>query len=123
MKRMMAVLFGVVVVGAIGYLYNPASSSTQVAEITVPDMMCENCVAHVTEALTALQGVEKAEVSLETKVARVVYNSEKLNEEALLEAIHKAGYGKSDANKESCEEEKEGAEGCCSEEGHKQTKT
>ena len=120
MKRMLLGVAVVAAVVALGVMYLPKKSSSAVAEITVQDMMCENCVTHVKDALTSLQGVEKAEVSLETKVARVVYNREKLDEEALLEAIHKAGYGTTDGKKESCDE---GAEGSCCEGTHKQTKT
>ncbi len=123
MKRMIIGVVALAAVVALGVMYFPTQSSSAVAEISVPDMMCQNCVDHVTEALTSLQGVEKAEVSLETKVAKVVYNSEKLNEQALLEAIHKAGYGKTDTEKQSCDDETscDDASGC--DEGHQATKS
>jgi Cu2+-exporting ATPase len=59
--------------------------------IEVPDMMCENCIEHVTKALNALDGVEKADVSLETLDA-VVTLSKDVSDETLKKAIQDADY-------------------------------
>ncbi len=112
MKRVIPVLIVVATLVAIGVMYYPASSSTKVAEISVPDMMCENCVDHVKAALVKVEGVQETEVSLETKTARVVYNARMTNEDALLEAIHQAGYGKSAEAKAECDAEKEKKDSC-----------
>ncbi|MDQ7054631.1 MAG: heavy metal-associated domain-containing protein [candidate division KSB1 bacterium] len=106
MKRVIPVLVVVAALVAIGVMYYPASSSTKVAEISVPDMMCENCVEHVKAALVKVEGVQETAVSLETKTARVVYNAKMTDEEALLQAIHQAGYGKSAEAKAECDGEK-----------------
>ena len=115
MKRAMAVLVGAVVLIAIGVTYYPASSNTKVAEISVPDMMCENCVEHVKSALVKVNGVEEAEVLLDTRTARVVYNAEATTEEALLKAIQQAGYAKGTEAKSECNVEKEKTEACLDE--------
>ncbi|MDQ7066476.1 MAG: heavy metal-associated domain-containing protein [candidate division KSB1 bacterium] len=122
MKRVIPVLVVVAALVAIGVMYYPASSSTKVAEISVPDMMCENCVEHVKAALVKVEGVQETAVSLETKTARVVYNAKMTDEEALLQAIHQAGYGKSAEAKAECDGEKE-KDGSCSDSGESCSKS
>ena len=59
--------------------------------ISVEGMGCQNCVKHVTEALEALDGVDKAEVSLEKNNA-VITLSKDVSDEAIKSAIDEAGY-------------------------------
>lgn len=54
-------------------------------------MMCMHCVAHVKKALEGLDGVVKADVSLENKTATVEL-CDKVNDETLKNAIVDAGY-------------------------------
>ena len=54
-------------------------------------MGCQNCVKHVTEALEALDGVDKAEVSLEKNNA-VITLSKDVSDETIKSAIDEAGY-------------------------------
>ena len=62
--------------------------------IHVEGMGCQNCVKHVTEALEALEGVEKADVKLETNTATVTLKTEVSNEvlKSLLKSVEDAGY-------------------------------
>jgi len=53
-------------------------------------MMCEACVRHVTEALTAVTGVRQAEVDL--KAGRAVVQHEDVDETALVAAVTEADY-------------------------------
>lgn len=57
----------------------------------IPDMMCENCVTHVKKALESIDGVTKADVSLETLNANV-YFSHEVEDGILLKAVKEAGY-------------------------------
>ncbi|MBQ8440745.1 MAG: HAD-IC family P-type ATPase, partial [Clostridia bacterium] len=57
----------------------------------VEGMMCQRCVAHVKEALTAIKGVTEADVSLEEKKVTVTA-AEKVSLDALKDAVTKAGY-------------------------------
>ena len=59
--------------------------------IHVEGMMCMHCVKHVTDALEKVEGVKKADVSLEKKAA-VVTLKEEVADEALLAAVREAGY-------------------------------
>ncbi|KAG0334334.1 Cytosolic copper metallochaperone [Podila humilis] len=52
-------------------------------------MSCGGCSGAVTRALTALEGVEKFDVSLENQLVTVETTS--LSQEAVLEAIQKTG--------------------------------
>ena len=60
-------------------------------ELKVEGMMCMHCVKHVTDALQAVEGVEKADVDLKKKRA-VVTLSAPVSDEALLSAVKDAGY-------------------------------
>jgi len=62
--------------------------------ITIPveGMSCEHCVRAVKGALETQKGVKAAEVSLEGKSARVVYDEELIGPDALKAAILEEGY-------------------------------
>jgi copper chaperone CopZ len=62
----------------------------------VTGMTCDHCVNHVTEALTALPGVERVQVDLPS--GRVDVNStEALDPAAVARAVDAAGYALADA--------------------------
>lgn len=58
--------------------------------IKIEGMKCENCSAHVKEVLEALDSNLDVKISLFRKQATV--EGENLNDEALKEAVEKAGY-------------------------------
>jgi len=60
--------------------------------IKVDGMSCGGCVKCVTGVLTALDGVAKAEVSLEQKQAVVEFDAGKLTRDQLKAVIEDAGF-------------------------------
>ena len=60
--------------------------------IKVDGMSCGGCVKSVTGVLTALDGVAKAEVSLEQKQAVVEYDAGKVTRDRLKAVIEDAGF-------------------------------
>ena len=60
--------------------------------INVQGMTCGGCVASVTRALQALDGVDKVSVSLERKEASVDYDPARIDEQKLRAAIEDAGF-------------------------------
>ncbi len=60
-------------------------------ELKVEGMMCMHCVKHVTDALNAVEGVEKTEVDLKKKRA-VVTLAAPVSDDALVAAVKEAGY-------------------------------
>ncbi|MBK9019882.1 MAG: heavy-metal-associated domain-containing protein [Sulfuritalea sp.] len=60
--------------------------------IKVDGMSCGGCVKSVTGVLTALDGVAKAEVSLEQKQAVVEFDAGKLTRDQLKAVIEDAGF-------------------------------
>ncbi len=64
----------------------------QTVNLGVSGMTCGGCVRSVTTVLKGLEGVSKAEVSLEQKRATVDYDPGKVNVEQLKRAIEDAGY-------------------------------
>lgn len=55
-------------------------------------MVCTGCVQSVTRALQKIDGVSKAEVSLERKEALVTFDDAKTNVDALTKATAAAGF-------------------------------
>ena len=60
-------------------------------KLNVEGMSCQHCVAHVTQALEAVEGVSKATVSLDEKSAVVELSSD-VADSALVDAVAQAGY-------------------------------
>ena len=60
----------------------------------VSDMSCGGCVNAVKSALTRVEGVQEAEVSLEDKTARVV-SEDAVSAGQLVAAVEAAGYSAS----------------------------
>lgn len=58
----------------------------------VEGMTCGGCVASVKRVLTAVPGVQAAEVTLQPGEARVTYDPAKTNVPSLRAAIEDAGY-------------------------------
>ncbi len=58
----------------------------------IKGMMCDACVGHVTKALLGLEGVQKADVSLETTSAAVTYDPAKVQIAQMADAIADEGY-------------------------------
>ena len=58
---------------------------------TVEGMMCNQCAAHVMEALKSVKGVKKVKVSLEEKKVSVLCK-EGTSRDVLVKAVTDAGY-------------------------------
>jgi copper chaperone CopZ len=69
----------------------PGGPAVVQATITVNGMSCEGCAASIKSALTK-KGADKVEVSLEEKLARVTFRSDKLSLTNILETIVELGY-------------------------------
>ena len=59
--------------------------------LQIDGMSCQNCVRHVTEALTGLDGVRSVTVSLEDKTATVT-STDTLSLSLATAAVEDAGY-------------------------------
>lgn len=59
--------------------------------LKIEGMMCNHCVAHVTKALQAIEGVSEVSVDLKKKTA-VVQTTVELADETFVAAITEAGY-------------------------------
>lgn len=59
----------------------------------ITGMGCEACVKHVKNAVTALSGVTKCEVDLESEAMTVDYDEDAVSFEDIKEAVEEAGYG------------------------------
>jgi copper chaperone len=60
--------------------------------LKIEGMTCEHCVAHVTEALQGLPGVEETNVSLDKGEASVVFDPTQTSTVQMADAVEDAGY-------------------------------
>ena len=70
---------------------NESEEKAMTKKLLIDGMMCMHCVGHVEKALSAVDGVEKADVSLENKCAVVTLNKD-VSDDVLVEAVKSAGY-------------------------------
>ena len=70
---------------------NVKEKDTMTKTLKIEGMMCMHCVAHVTKALSSVEGVTNVEVNLKKKTA-VVETLERVENETLVAAVSEAGY-------------------------------
>ena len=81
---------GMLISGAL--LAGLANAKEVTTQIPVSGMTCGSCAVAVRKALTSLEGVKKADVSVEQNKATVVYQDSQVTEKQLREAINKTGF-------------------------------
>ncbi|KPV53994.1 copper-binding protein [Kouleothrix aurantiaca] len=57
----------------------------------VPDVSCQHCVNAITQEVSALPGVARVQVALDTKTVTVEHG-EQVTTDAIIAAINEAGY-------------------------------
>lgn len=57
----------------------------------VPEVSCEHCVHAITQEVSALNGVQRVNVALDSKTVTVDHG-EQVNIDAIINAIKEAGY-------------------------------
>ena len=67
----------------------------------VRGMTCSACVANVTKAVERLDGVNTANVNLMTNSMKVNFDENKINDEEIIRAVEKIGYGASPAGEKT----------------------
>ena len=60
--------------------------------INIKGMSCNHCKMAVEQALQTLQGVESADVDLQSNSAQIVFDPNKIDSKKLKAAITEAGY-------------------------------
>lgn len=73
-------------------LLSPTWASVRTVTLSVPGMNCPVCPITVKKALSKVNGVLQADVSLERREATVRYEDTKTSVEKLMEATEDAGY-------------------------------
>lgn len=64
----------------------------QAITFRIPDMHCEGCAQRLTNVLERIEGVRAAHVRFENKTAEVDYDADRADQEAMKQAVEKAGY-------------------------------
>ena len=70
----------------------PAWAATKTVTLSVPGMTCATCPITVKKALSKVEGVVEAKVTLEPKEAVVAYDDTRTTPAALTKATENAGY-------------------------------
>lgn len=81
-----------VALAAFAAFASPLWAGTQTVTLSVPGMDCAACPITVKKALTKVPGVSRADVSLDTREAKVTFDDAKTNVAALTRATKDAGY-------------------------------
>ena len=63
-----------------------------IKEFKVEGLKCSGCAKAVANAVSAVEGVEKATVNLEAKKLTVEFQQDKVEEQKIIKAVSKAGY-------------------------------
>ena len=58
----------------------------------IPDMSCTHCKARIEKEVTNLNGVQVADVPVETKVLTVQFDDQVVDSATIIEAVAEAGY-------------------------------
>ena len=66
--------------------------ATEEKTINVVGMHCPSCVAAVELSIKDLDGVEDAKADLETNTAKVTFDSDKVSDSDLADAVAEAGF-------------------------------
>jgi mercuric ion binding protein len=82
----------IALVSLLSLLSLSAFAKQQTVTLEVPTMNCVTCPITVKKALQNVEGVSKAEVTYENKLAIVTFDDEKTTIKALTEATTNAGY-------------------------------
>lgn len=69
-----------------------ALAAERTVTLDVDNMTCASCPLVVRSALTAVPGVERAQVSFRTRTATVTYDDARTTSEALTQATAQAGF-------------------------------
>jgi mercuric ion binding protein len=77
----------------------PAFGAERTVTLVVDNMTCELCPPVVKKSLSRVPGVAKADVSAKNGTATVVFDDEKTNVAALVDATLNAGYPSRVANR------------------------
>ena len=90
-------LFGLLTgVCFVSTVYAKSPSQTQNNEqsivLDVQNMSCPMCKFTIKKALSSVEGTKQVNVNYEDKTAKVIFNSQKTNTDALIKAITNAGY-------------------------------
>ncbi len=78
--------------GALVVAAGPVGAAPKTVTLSVPGMNCAACPLTVKKALTRVDGVTRAEVSLDQRLATVTYDDTRADVDALLRATRDAGY-------------------------------
>lgn len=81
-----------IISASLALLSASAFAEPKTVTLEIPRRVCSGCVATVTKAFKKVEGVSKAEVSLEKKEAVVTFDDSKTTVDALMKATGDAGF-------------------------------
>jgi periplasmic mercuric ion binding protein len=111
----MAVILGLTLMAATSLSQEVPDSLKKVIEIKTSSQ-CDECKARIEKGLSKEDGIISSELTVENKIAKVVYNSSVTDPDQIRKAISKIGYDADDvpANKKAYNKLPK----CCQKGGH-----
>lgn len=91
-----------VIILGVAYALMGCGEAKAHTDVNLPTMQCSMCKKTIEKALADVEGIIKAEVDVETKVAHVSYKASLINLAGIEKAIAAAGY---QANETSADQE------------------
>jgi len=70
----------------------------QTEHLSIDGMNCSGCVNSVSQALRAIRGVRRVNVSLTLRSAAVQFDERLTSADELVQAVERAGYGRSEGD-------------------------
>jgi copper chaperone len=68
------------------------ANETKTVTIKCTEMTCDGCKREITRYINMLDGIEKVDIDLTTKLIKVTFDDKKASEKDLIKAIEDAGY-------------------------------
>lgn len=91
MKRYFGIFLAFVLTVSLANISARAEAKLETVEIKT-SAVCEDCKERIEKTVNKLDGVQKSNLDLDTKIVTVSYNPDKVNVEKIKTSISKAGY-------------------------------
>ncbi|HRS01818.1 MAG TPA: heavy metal-associated domain-containing protein [Bacteroidota bacterium] len=91
MKRYLGIFLGLILTITVVNTAVKAEANLQTVQIKT-SAVCESCKTRIEKAVNKLQGVEKSDLDLSTKILTISYDPAKVSVEKIKNTISKTGY-------------------------------
>ncbi|RPI16082.1 MAG: copper chaperone [Ignavibacteriae bacterium] len=93
-KTIMTKILGIMLITILFTFTSSYGAGKEIKTVTIKctEMTCEGCKREITRSIKLLDGIDKIDVNLDTKIITVTFDDKKATETDLIKAIENAGY-------------------------------